>query len=137
MRVWNIGVSIIKTEIYSQLKQPPPAEDEATPYGWHHFPQYGEEYFKQLTAEQHVKKKNKRGYYVYEWMKVRDRNEILDLRVYNRAASIVLGIDKMSDADFESLIENSPVVKTPKVSDNNNSIQKVKPRKKKKSDFWS
>ena len=98
---------------------------------------YGEEYFKQLTAEQHVKKKNKRGYYVYEWMKVRDRNEILDLRVYNRAASIVLGIDKMSDADFESLIENSPVVKTPKVSDNSNSIQKVKPRKKKKSDFWS
>jgi len=137
MRVWNVGVSLIKSEIYSSLKRDIPADGEATPVGWYHFPEYGEEYFKQLTAEQLTKKKNKKGYFIYEWVKTRDRNEALDLKVYNRAASIVLGIDRMTDADFESLIQNSPVVKTDKVGDNNNSNPKVKQRrKKKKSDFW-
>lgn len=54
--------------------------------GYIHFPMdLTEEYFKQLTAE---KKKTKyvRGFPQYKWVKTRDRNEALDLFVYNIAA---------------------------------------------------
>ena len=47
---------MIKEELYRWLKlERPTAESgEPNPPGYCHFPQYGEEYFKQLTAEQLV-----------------------------------------------------------------------------------
>ncbi|MEM7222999.1 MAG: phage terminase large subunit family protein [Pseudomonadota bacterium] len=93
-KVWPIGVNILKGELYGRLRLERPDDGGAFPPGFCHFPQHGEEYFKQLTAEQLVTTKNKRGYPVREWVKTRPQNEALDCRVYAMAAAIAAGIER-------------------------------------------
>jgi phage terminase large subunit GpA-like protein len=103
IRLWTIGVSIIKSEIYNFLKwRKPDSGDSSGATSRCHFPEYNTEYFKQLTAEQLVTKIVK-GYPKRIWQKIRDRNEALDCRVYARAAAIALGIDRWSDEKWERL----------------------------------
>ncbi|GHU12170.1 terminase [Alphaproteobacteria bacterium] len=97
IRLWKIGVSMIKGEIYNSLKS---RRNEGACLM--HFPEYNAEYFKQLTAEQLVTKIVK-GYPKREWQKIRDRNEALDCRVYARAAAIALSIDRWSESKWEQL----------------------------------
>ena len=47
-----------------------------------------------LTAEEFVKRKNRKGYMKREWRKTRERNEPLDCRVYARAAAAQHGLDR-------------------------------------------
>jgi phage terminase large subunit GpA-like protein len=101
VRLWKVGVSIIKSELFNFLKQRK-NEDGTTPNGYMHFPEYNTEYFKQLTAEQLVTRIVK-GYPKRIWQKTRDRNEALDCRVYARAAAIALGIDRWSENKWEQL----------------------------------
>ncbi|MDR2068132.1 MAG: phage terminase large subunit family protein [Holosporaceae bacterium] len=101
VRLWKIGASMIKGEIYGFLKRRV-HEDGSFPHGYMHFPEYNTEYFKQLTAEQLVTRIVK-GYPKREWQKTRDRNEALDCRVYARAAAIALGIDRWSESKWEQL----------------------------------
>lgn len=97
-KVWPIGVAVAKSEIYGYLRIDPPTADgaEYAP-GFCHFPQYGEDYFKQLTAEHLVSTTNKRtGFTVQEWQLIPGReNHQLDARVYARAAAGVLGLDRI------------------------------------------
>jgi phage terminase large subunit GpA-like protein len=52
-KVWPVCVSMAKTEFYGFLRlELLPGQGE--PGGYCHFPQYGDEYFKQITAEQLV-----------------------------------------------------------------------------------
>ncbi len=97
MKLWPVGVSILKSELFQLLN----VLTEGAP-GYCHFPEYAPEYFKQLTAEQLITKVVK-GYTKQEWQKIRDRNEVLDCRVYARAASIALGIDRWPVSKWESL----------------------------------
>jgi phage terminase large subunit GpA-like protein len=105
VRLWKIGVSMVKSEIYNSLKlrkdDPENQRGQGSPLV--HFPEYNTEYFKQLTAEQLVTKIVK-GYPKRIWQKTRDRNEALDCRVYARAAAIALGIDRWSESRWEQLI---------------------------------
>jgi phage terminase large subunit GpA-like protein len=105
VRLWTIGVSIIKSEIYNSLKNRKNDPDNPQAHGTPltHFPEYSAEYFKQLTAEQLVTKIVK-GYPKRIWQKTRERNEALDCRVYARAAVIALGIDRWSDEKWGRLI---------------------------------
>lgn len=58
--------------------------------GYVHFPaDIDDEYLKQLTAEER-KTVYFRGQKRLQWSKIRERNEILDLHVYNYAASVIL-----------------------------------------------
>jgi len=96
--VWRIGVSTTKRELYGWLKQEIPSDEEISqngyPHGFIHFPQdYPEEYFRMLTAEVEDIKLI-RGFPTYIWVKRYDRNEALDLAVYNRAVAASLGIDR-------------------------------------------
>ncbi|GHU14985.1 hypothetical protein FACS189449_12330 [Alphaproteobacteria bacterium] len=110
IRLWKIGVSMIKSEIYNLLKA---RKDDgliingSIGHPWCHFPEYNTEYFKQLTAEQLVTKIVK-GYPKRIWQKTRDRNEALDCRVYARAAAIALGIDRWSESKWEQLAGKNP-----------------------------
>jgi hypothetical protein len=59
LRVWSVGTPVAKGELYRWLKLEWPtdealAEGASYPPGACHFPQYGEDYFKQLTAERLV-----------------------------------------------------------------------------------
>ena len=48
-------------------------------------------YFEGLTAEQWIEKRQL-------WVKKYERNEPLDCRIYARAASVVMGLDRMSSS---------------------------------------
>ncbi|WCR59240.1 MAG: hypothetical protein PG978_000676 [Wolbachia endosymbiont of Ctenocephalides felis wCfeF] len=103
IKLWPVGVSILKSELFQLLNVLKEEEGEKVPPGYCHFPEYPPEYFKQLTAEQLMTKVVK-GYTKQEWQKIRERNEVLDCRIYARAASIALGIDRWPESKWESLM---------------------------------
>jgi len=129
LKVYPVGVNLIKAELYGWLRLDSPDQGEPEPHGFCHFPQYDEEFFKQLTAEEFTVKLVK-GFKRHEWHKTRDRNEALDCRVYARAAASIVGMDRFKadhwarleiEAGLNSekeeskvkqvLIENAPVIK--------------------------
>ena len=63
----------------------------------HYNKNFDEEYFKQLTSEEIKFTKNKRGYLAQEYVKTRDRNEALDLEVYNLAGIKLLQKENLLD----------------------------------------
>jgi phage terminase large subunit GpA-like protein len=111
-KVWPIAVTVAKTELYGWLGLPTPTDEEITaaagafahPPGYCFFPEYGEDYFKQLTAEQLVPHKNRKGFTTFTWELIPGReNHYLDCRVYARAAAGVIGLDRFQESDWLSL----------------------------------
>lgn len=116
VRMWPVGSSVIKTELYGFFRLKPPLEEgEPTPPGFCEFPQYEKEYFLQLTAEQRVHR-TINGRSVSRWEKKYERNEALDCRVYARAAAFVFGIDRFTPDQWEQL--ESRLVESPEISHN-------------------
>jgi phage terminase large subunit GpA-like protein len=106
MKVWPVATGMLKSELYGWLKLERPTEESCEPFppGFCHFCQMPDEFFKQLTAEQLVPKIVK-GYRRLEWVKMRERNEALDTRVYARAAAAQYGIDRFAERHWKSLEE--------------------------------
>jgi len=108
-RYWPVAGHLAKSELYGWLKLTLPtdearAEGSVDPPGVCHFPEYGEEFFKQLTAEQLVRKRTKTGFIKLEWQPIPGReNHALDVRVYGRAAAAVVGLDRFSESDWATL----------------------------------
>lgn len=115
LRVWPVGSSHIKSETYGVLKLEKPteeefAEGEVYPPGFVHFPEFSEEYFKQLCAEE-LRVSLHKGFRKYSWVKIYDRNEVLDTFAYARAAAAVVGIDRFTEAHWEAVLQDlGPVV---------------------------
>lgn len=108
LKVWNLSGPVIKTELYRWLKMERIGED-ASNFGWCHFPAYDEEYFKQLTAERQIVRIVK-GYPKSIWEKdPTRRNEALDARVYARAGAAIYGLDRFGDKQWEELESIIPV----------------------------
>ncbi len=130
-KVWNVAVSIIKTELYGWLNLQR-LDNEPYPKGYCHFPMYDEQHFRSLTAEKLTYSKNKKGYPITEWKKHYERNERLDCRVYARAAAYVIGIDKLTDLQWlEKKQESLQLIPQPE-------IPEVKKKKETGgSDYWS
>ena len=102
LKVWNVSGPVIKTELYRWLKMER-VGDNTTDFGRCHFPQYGEEYFKQITAERQVVKISN-GYPKSVWEKdPARRNEALDCRVYARAGAAIYGLDRLSEKAWQEL----------------------------------
>lgn len=104
LKVWQVGGPVAKSELYGFLRHDSPKNDEPAPKGFCHFPTgYGEEFFRQLTAEHvvvHVR--HGRRHYVWELIPGR-RNEVLDCRCYARAAAAIAGIDHWTEEDWAGL----------------------------------
>lgn len=130
-KVWHVGSSFIKSQVYGFLRLSIDIETGVVPDGYCYLPKRDAHYFKGLTSEVLQITKTPRGYLKYVWVKKYDRNEPLDCRVYARAAAAVVGIDRWNSDrwDRESQFEiKQPVVKT----------IGAKPKlKKPKSNFWS
>jgi phage terminase large subunit GpA-like protein len=108
--IQGVGVNIIKDELFSWLKQTTPEEGSDMPRGWCYWPEYGQEFFKGLCSEQLVTKIVRgRMRYTYEPLPNQKRNEPLDLAVYNRAASISIGIDRWDESRWLTEIEQVTV----------------------------
>lgn len=115
VRLWNIGVNILKSELYGWLHQNT-NEDGSYPPGFCHFPdEYDSHYFKMLTAERMELVVNKRNFTEYVWVKKYERNEALDCRVYARAAASVLGIDRITTEEWAAVTvgDTTPAVTAP------------------------
>lgn len=126
-KLYNVGISVIKGEVYGFLKQQINTETGEVPPGYCWFPKRHLEYFKGLTAEELSIIVNKKGHSTYQWVKKEDRNEPLDCRVYARAAAAIIGMDRWDDARWqrEFLTHAIPPV-----------LVTTKKVVRKKSDFW-
>lgn len=129
-KVFTVGVSTLKQELYGWLKQEAPDEGEQEPYGYCHFPEYNEEHFKRLTSET-LETKFVKGKKKYEWV-ANGRNEQLDCRVYARAAASFFGMDRFKDARWDQLEQEARVVHTQQIEgQTDEKVQKSIKRKKK------
>jgi len=110
-RLWTVAVSTFKAETYRFLRQDRPdpeaiAAGAACAPGTVHLPGWADaEWLKQLTAEQLVTVRDKRGFAKLEWQKMRERNEALDCRVYARTAAWIEGADRWAEETWSSLEE--------------------------------
>jgi phage terminase large subunit GpA-like protein len=102
LRIRQVGVSHLKRELYSFLKLEKPLPGDAPPPGFCHFPEYPQQYFQGLCAEQLIQRKV-RGFAKHIWHKIFERNEPLDCRVYARAAAAAAGVDRMLPDDWLAL----------------------------------
>ena len=104
-----MATSTFKAETYRFLRLARPTAEELTegaafPPGTVHLPGWADtEWIRQLTAEQLVTVRNRRGFAKLEWQKLRERNEALDCRVYARAAAWIVGADRWSEARWTDL----------------------------------
>ncbi|MCP4355076.1 MAG: hypothetical protein GY793_05475 [Proteobacteria bacterium] len=98
LRLWTVGVSAVKREVYSSLKVEKPTDGGDFKPRTCHFPKiYDEEFFKQLTSEKQMIQNGKNGGYKIVWVKDPTvRNEVLDTYVYARAAAHIMGLDNPS-----------------------------------------
>lgn len=94
LKPWNIAVSMLKSELYSDLRLEKDGDD-IPPSGYCHFPEYDEKYFRGLTAEE-LTTRYVRGFAKEAWVKRYERNEPLDCRIYARAAATILGLYRLS-----------------------------------------
>lgn len=112
LQVWPIGVSLLKSELYSWLKMDAAKEGEEFKGGYCHFPEYGENYFQGLCSEQLVELKVK-GRTQLAWQKKYDRNEPLDCRNYARAAASMFGMDRFTLEEWDILLGQIDTEKLP------------------------
>ena len=109
-RLFNIGVTILKSELYGWLRRER-RSDGTLPPGFAHFPmKYDQHYFKMLTAEKYVLTTNNKGFGKWEWVKTQERNEALDVRVYARAAAMIIGISTLTAEDWAAMCPARQVV---------------------------
>lgn len=127
IKVYHVGVSMIKSELYGYLKQVK-NDDGSYPKGYCHFPQYDTEYFKGITAEKLERKTDAKNFNVFTWVKSHKRNEPLDCRVYARAAAAFLGMDIFNDQYWDTLVSTAGPL---------GDQQQQKPKEKKKNSFWN
>jgi phage terminase large subunit GpA-like protein len=124
----HLGVSVIKEEIYSKLKlkiEKDGPDAGIVPSGYCWFPRdRSVYYFKGLCSEVYRQVNGRE-----QWVKVVDRNEPLDLRVYAYAAGYIKGINRKPDEWFDEQIaafvpERKEFTKKPV-------------RERRKNDFWN
>ena len=108
-RLWTVAVATFKSETYRYLRLVRPTDEDILagarhPAGYVHLPRGLEaEWVKQLVAEQLISVKTRRGFQKLEWQKLRERNEVLDCRVYARAAAWIAGADRWTDEKWRDL----------------------------------
>lgn len=114
VKLWTVGSSVCKSELYGWLRLRGPKPGEAYPPGYCHLPNHPEEWFRQLCAEQLVPRKVI-GRTVWRWEPKYERNEALDCRVYARAAAAAAGVDRWDLATWDEIRANlSGQAQTPK-----------------------
>lgn len=120
-KVWPVASHVAKAELYGWLALPALTDDlkaagAEEPPGYCHFPQHHESYFSQLTAEQLISSRTKKGV-IFSWELIPGReNHWLDARVYARAAAAVAGIDRWNEQDWAAMEKAIGVVTAPPVS---------------------
>lgn len=107
IKLYSVAVGIAKLEFYNNLRKGADvAEDGMTaafPAGYVHLPKIDAEFIQQLCAEQLVTRRDRNGFPIREWQKMRERNEALDCYVYARAAASAAGLDRFEERHWREL----------------------------------
>jgi len=96
-----------KMELYNNLRKTADVgSDDNTrlyPAGFVHLPKVDAEYVQQLCAESLITRHDRNGFAHREWLKMRERNEALDIFVYARAAACNAGLDRFEERHWREL----------------------------------
>jgi phage terminase large subunit GpA-like protein len=116
--LWPVGTYDLKDEVMACMRatEAGPDKDGVWPAGAMRFPSMLDlGFFEQLTAEVCIERQNRAGYRLREWVKVRARNEQLDLAVYCRALARH-GTVRWEGADWDAAVAEAgpPVVRARK-----------------------
>jgi phage terminase large subunit GpA-like protein len=107
IKVFSVTVGIVKLEFYNNLRKAADVQEDGTtvkyPSGFVHLPKVDAEYVQQLCAEQLVTRRDRNGFAVREWQKMRERNEALDCYVYARASASAAGLDRFEERHWREL----------------------------------
>ena len=132
IKVFSVAGGIAKLEFYNNLKKSPDvAEDGLTiryPIGFVHLPKVDTEFIQQLCAEQLITRRNRNGFPVREWQKMRERNEALDCYVYARAAAAAAGLDRFEDRHWRELERQLGMANAPPSEPQTESSNEATPR---------
>lgn len=121
VKFYRVPVNVLKHQIFANLKEMD--DSETRPFLGFYPCDYDEEYYKQLYSENFTKVGNKTL-----WKKNRDRNETLDLHVYNYAMFYLQGLGMFTDSDWQELAEAQK--ETLKRSNVNKTILKGRTRRR-------
>jgi phage terminase large subunit GpA-like protein len=143
VKVRPVAGGIAKLELFNNLRKDPPTDEEIAageshPAGYVHLPKVDAEYCKQLCSEQLVTTRNRRGYAVREWRKLRERNEALDCYVYARAAAAVVGLDRFEERHWRKLgnsLGGNPAPKTKQQRPTEQKERPSRPASKRRGDW--
>ena len=107
IKVFSVAGGIAKLEFYNNHRKiADVGEDGLTPVfpaGFVHLPKIDAEFIQQLCAEQLITRRDRNGFPVREWQKMRERNEALDCYVYARAAASAAGLDRFEERHWREL----------------------------------
>ena len=107
IKVFSVAGGIAKLEFYNNLRKSPEVADDGVtiryPAGFVHLPKVDAEFLQQLCAEQLITRRDRNGFAIREWQKMRERNEALDCYVYARAAAAASGLDRFEDRHWREL----------------------------------
>ena len=83
--------------------------------------------------------RDRRGYARKEKQKMPERNEALDVRIYNRAVASIIGLDRFKERDWAKYESNMGVAKPIEKVNNKADTKKErqpKRRRRKSGSFW-
>lgn len=106
VRVFAVTTFIAKLELYNNLRKVVEVDEDGVarfPAGFVHLPKIDAEWVRQLCAEQLITRRDRNGFPVREWQKLRERNEALDCYVYARAAASNAGLDRFEERHWREL----------------------------------
>ncbi|HEX7123438.1 MAG TPA: phage terminase large subunit family protein [Gemmatimonadaceae bacterium] len=117
LKVFAVAVGIAKLEFYNNLRKTALVDEDgvgiAYPAGFVHLPRIDAEFIQQLCSEQLITRRNRNGFPVREWQKMRERNEALDCYVYARAAAAAAGLDRFEERHWRELERQLGVARPP------------------------
>ncbi len=132
IKVYSVAGGIAKLEFYNNLrKSADVGEDGLTPVfpaGFVHLPKIDAEFIQQLCAEQLITRRDRNGFPVREWQKMRERNEALDCYVYARAAASSAGLDRFEERHWRDLERQLGMASPPPPETTTESINEATPR---------
>ena len=141
-RRWSIGLytlstDILKRRIYRSLSLTRNEIKDDNTWNIISFPKgFDDEFYSQLTAETLVRRKKSDGKIVESWVSKRDRNEILDLMVYNKGCSYIANIeDKIKVQSLKKKAKKIKRIKEKEGKDEKKEV-KYKERIKQNSYFY-
>lgn len=153
LALYMVSGPVYKSETYRYLRLDKPTDEDLAqgvcfPDGYVHIPQGAtSEWVEQLVAEQLVTEKKKlTGFSTLRWVKIRDRNEALDCRVYARAMVNLMGVERWTEKHWTRMeiqqgtygerkrpAKTEPASVTPVAA--NDSAPRA-PRRKAQSSYW-